>query len=93
MLRTLFFVTLLSSFLFSSSNYTVRLAVFKGSKSLQRAISKYPPALKKTIKTYRRRGLTYAYTIPTTDKETLKKLLPAYRKVFPDAYIRKTRRK
>jgi len=91
MLRMLFISTLLSSFLFSASHYTVRLAVYKNTKRLESAMNKYPPALKETIKTYRKRGFTYAYTIPTTDKITLKKLLPTYKKVFHDAYIQPTR--
>ena len=90
MLRMFFIVSLLTSFLFSTSHYTVRLAVFKNSKQLQRNIDKYPDALKSTVKTYRKRGFTYAYTIPTKDKKTLKKLLPAYKKVFRDAYIQPT---
>jgi len=93
MLRTLLIVSILSSFLFSATNYTVRLAVYKNSKQLQKYIEKYPSALKKTVKTYRKRGFTYAYTLPTKDKKTLKKLLPAYRKVFRDAYIQPTRLK
>jgi hypothetical protein len=93
MLRTLFIVSVLSSFLFSATNYTVRLAVFKNTKQLQKNIDKYPSALKNTVKTYRKRGFTYAYTVPTKDKKTLKKLLPAYRKVFSDAYIQPTRLK
>lgn len=91
MLRTLFIITLLSSFLFSASHYTVRLAVYKSTKRLHKAVEKFPPALRDTVKTYKRRGLTYAYTIPTTDKVTLKKLLPSYKKVFHDAYIQPTR--
>jgi hypothetical protein len=56
-------------------------------------INQYPPALKKTIRTYKKHGLTYAYTIPTTDIVTLKKLLPAYKKIFTDAYIQTTHRR
>ncbi len=91
MLRSLTLLLLLSGMLLASTNYTVRLAVFQDVNKLQKAIDAYPPALKKTIKTYKRNGLTYAYTLPTTDKKTLKKLLPAYRKVFKDAYIQKTK--
>ena len=91
--KTLFTLTLFSSLLFSSSNYTVRLAVFKNTNKLQAIINTYPPALQKTIKTYKRNGNTYVHTIPTEDKATLKKLLPAYRKVFKDAYIQPTRLK
>jgi len=81
---------LLSGFLFASSNYTVRLAVYKSTLKLSKALEAYPPALKKTVKSYKNNGFTYAHTLPTTDKKTLKKLLPAYRKVFKDAYIQPT---
>jgi len=90
MLRTLLVFTLLSSILFASSNYIIRLAVYKNSKELNKELEAYPQALKKTIKTYKKGKLTYAYTIPTQDKATLKKLLPAYKKVFKDAYIQPT---
>jgi len=90
--KTLLFLSL-SGFLFASSNYTVRLAVYKNPAKLTQALELYPPALKKTIRTYKKKGFTYAYTLPTTDKKTLKRLLPAYRKVFKDAYIQPTRLK
>ncbi len=93
MLRTLSTLLLLSTFVFASSNYTVRIAVFKDASKLHKILKKYPPALQKTIKTYNRKGFTYAHTIPTSDKVTLKKLLPAYKKVFKDAYIQPTRLK
>ncbi len=93
MLRTFLTLTLLSSILLASSNYTVRLAVFKNSKKLNKVLKAYPPALRETVKTYQKAGLTYAYTLPTADKATLKTLLPAYKKVFSDAYIQPTRLK
>ena len=91
MFRTLLTLTLLSSIALASQHYTVRLAVYKHASKLQKVIDKYPPALKETVKTYTRKGHTYAYTLPTKNKATLKKLLPAYRKVFKDAYISPTR--
>jgi len=91
--KNLMMLILLSSFLFSATNYTVRLAVYKNTAKLQKAIASYPSALKETVKTYQRNGNTYAYTLPTADKKTLNKLLPAYRKVFKDAYISPTRLK
>lgn len=87
MFRTLLLSLLLSTFLFSASNFTVRLAVFGDLVRLQKAIDRLPPALKRTVLTYDRGKLTYAHSIPTADEETLKKLLPAYQKVFTDAYI------
>jgi len=93
MLRTLLTFTLLSGILLASTNYTVRLAVFKNTQKLNKVLASYPPALRETVKTYKKGNLTYAYTIPTADKTTLKTLLPAYRKVFSDAYIQPTRLK
>jgi len=93
MLRTLLTFTLLSGMLFASTNYTVRLAVFKNTTKLNKILDQYPPALRETVKTYKKGALTYAYTLPTQDKDTLKTLLPAYRKVFKDAYIQPTRLK
>lgn len=93
MLRAILFSTLFSSFLFATSNFTVRLAVFGNDIQLQKAIDKLPAALKDTVRTYKRGNLTYAHSIPTDDKKTLKKLLPAYQKVFKDAYIQPTKLK
>jgi len=87
MLRTFFLLTLLTGLLFSASDFTVKLATYRNSDHLEKFINRFPPALKKTVRTYKRGKLTYAYTIPTHDKKTLKKLLPAYRKVFSDAYL------
>ena len=92
MFRTLFFSIILSSFLFSSTDFTVRLAVFKNGDDLKKMINKFPPALKKTVKIEKKGPLNYAYSLPTPDKKTLEKLLPAYRKFFPDAYIRKIKK-
>jgi len=92
MLRTIFISLLLSTFLFSSSNFTVRLAVYGSEVRLQKVIDRLPPALRETVRTYKRNNLIYAHSIPTTDEETLKKLLPAYQKVFSDAYIAPTRK-
>lgn len=93
MIRTFLTLTLFSAFLLASSNYTVRLAVFKNAHKLQKAIDQYPPALKETVRTYSKHGHTYAYTLPTSDRATLKKLLPVYKKVFRDAYIQPTKLK
>ncbi len=93
MFRPLITILLLSGLLLASPNYTVRVAVFKYSKNLERGLSKLPPALRDTIQTYKKRNRTFVHTIPTKDKKVLKKLLPAYRKVFRDAYISKTRLK
>ncbi len=93
MLRIFLTFTLLSALVLASSNYTVRLAVYKNANKLQKMIDQYPPALKETVKTYSKHGHTYAYTLPTSDRETLKKLLPAYKKVFKDAYIQPTKLK
>ena len=87
MFRTVLLSILLSTFLFSSSNFTVRLAVYENTSRLQTAIDRLPSALKETVQTYKRGNTTYAHSIPTSDEGTLKKLLPAYQKVFFDAYI------
>ncbi|NOR55247.1 MAG: hypothetical protein GQ531_03480 [Sulfurovum sp.] len=93
MLRTLLTFTVLASATFAANNFTVRLAAYSNTEKLSKAISAYPPALQLTVKTYKKGRYTYAYTVPTNDKTILKKLLPAYRKVFKDAYIIKTRLK
>lgn len=91
MLRTFLTFTLLSAFIFAANNFTVRLAAYSSQAKLEKALNTYPPALKQTISTYKKGKFIYAYTLPTADKATLKKLLPAYRKVFKDAYIAPTR--
>ena len=92
MLRTLILSALFSTLLFSATHYTVKIAVFGKQERLQKSIDRLSPALRKTVRTYKHGKLVYAYTIPTTDRKTLKKLLPAYRKVFHDAYIAPTKR-
>ena len=92
MFRTLFISLLLSTLLFSSSNYTVKLAVYENEARLQKVIDRLPPALRETVRIYTRGKLIYAHSIPTSDAATLKKLLPAYQKVFSDAYIAPTKR-
>ena len=92
MFRTLLTFTLLASATFAT-NYTIRLAAYTDASKLTKAIDTYPTALQKTVRTYTKGKYTYAHTIPTDDKRTLKKLLPSYRKVFKDAYIIKTRLK
>ena len=91
MLRILSTLLILSSFAFSIQNYTVRIGVFKHKSNLRKVIKKFPPALRKTLRTYKRRNKTYLHTIPTSNRRTLLKLLPAYRKFLKDAYISTTR--
>ena len=93
MLRTLFTLTLFSAFVFAHTNYTIRLAAYTDASKLTQALNAYPPALRKTIRTYKKGRFTYAHTIPTDDKRTLKTLLSSYKKVFKDAYIISTRLK
>ncbi len=90
MFRSLSTLIFLSVLLFSAPHYTVRLAVFKYSSNLKRGLAKFPPALKKTVRTYKIGRKTYLHTLPTKNKRLLKKILPAYRKLFRDAYISKT---
>lgn len=92
MLRIVFIPLLFSTFLISSPMYTVRLAVFDlyNESRLTHTINAFSPALKNTVRTYKKGGFIYAHTVPTVDKSTLKKLLPAYQKVFSDAYISST---
>ena len=90
MFRPLTLLILLSALLCSAPYYTVRVAVFKYSSNYKQAMKKFPPALKKTVRTYKRGRKTYLHTLPTQNKRLLKKVLPAYRKLFRDAYISKT---
>jgi len=93
MVRTIIISLLLSTFLFSSTTFTVRLAVYANNAYLKNVLSQLPPALRETVTTYKRGNLTYVHSMPTEDKATLKKLLPAYQKVFVDAHIAPTRKK
>lgn len=90
MLRTLLTLSILATGVFAQ-NYTVRLAAYHDEAKLNKALEGYPKALQQTIRTYKKGKFTYAYTLPTEDKATLKKLLPSYQKVFKDAYVIKTR--
>lgn len=90
MIRTLLLSLLLSSLMLASSNFTVKLAAYKNGASLDKMVNKLPPALRKTVRVEIKRKIHFAYSIPTPDRPTLEKLLPAYRKVFHDAYIAPT---
>lgn len=92
MLRILFSFMLLSGVLFSSTNFTIKIAVFKTQKKIQKALDKFPPALKTTTRTYTYNKQIHVYTIPTRNREILETLLPAYQKFFSDAYIAQTER-
>ena len=71
----------------ASTTYTVRIAVYNNAQALQHELNKLSPALRKTIKVRKRGEQHVASSLHTDKKETLEKLLPAYRKVFPDAFI------
>lgn len=71
----------------ASTTYTVRIAVYNSAEALQHEINKLSPALRKTIKVKKRGQQHVASSVHTDKKETLQKLLPAYQKVFPDAFI------
>lgn len=94
MFRILFVPILFSAFLISSPMFTVRLGVFdlKNEIRILNTIDTFSPALKKTVRTYKKDRHLYVYTLPTDKKKYLIKLLPAYRKVFFDAYIGKVKR-
>lgn len=72
---------------FSSTVYTVRIAVYNSAEALQHEINKLSPALRKTIKIKKRGNQHVASSVHTDKKEALQKLLPSYQKVFPDAFI------
>ena len=71
--------------------FTVRLGVFDLNNEIRilHTIDSFSPALKKTVRTYKKDHYIYVHTVPTDKKKHLTKLLPAYRKVFSDAYIGK----
>ncbi|MCW8822151.1 MAG: hypothetical protein OQK45_07965 [Sulfurovum sp.] len=71
----------------ASISYVVRLAVYKNADSLQQELNKLSPALKKTIEVQKRGDDNVACSMQTEDKKSLQKLLPSYKKVFPDAFI------
>jgi len=71
----------------ASTTYTVRLAVYNSAEALQHELDKFSPALRKTIKVKKRGHQHVASSVHTDKKEILQKLLPAYQKVFPDAFI------
>lgn len=71
----------------ASTTYTVRIAVYNNAQALQHELNKLSPALRKIIKVRKRGEQHVASSLHTDKKETLEKLLPAYRKVFPDAFI------
>jgi len=72
---------------FASTVYTVRLAVYNNVDTLQDKLNKLSPALRKTIQIKKRGNQHVASSVESDKKEALQKLLPSYRKVFPDAFI------
>lgn len=71
----------------ASVSYAVHIAVYKNVDSLHRQLNKLSPKLRKTIEIQKREKLHIATSLHTKDKKTLQKLLPSYKKVFPDAFI------
>ena len=72
---------------FASTSYTVRIAVYNNADTLQHELNKLSPALRKTIRIQKRGAQHVASSAQTDNKEALEKLLPSYKKVFPDAFI------
>lgn len=71
----------------ASVSYTVRIAVYNNVNSLKQELNKLSPALRKTVEIQKRGKQHVACSIHTEDKTKLQKLLPSYKKVFPDAFI------
>lgn len=82
---TIFLILPLQSI--ASTSYVVRIAVYKNVDSLQYELNKLSPTLRKTIEIQKRGEDHVACSIHTEDKQKLQKLLPSYKKVFPDAFI------
>jgi len=71
----------------ASVSYAVRIAVYNNADSLQEELNKLSPAVRKTVEIQKRGEQHVACSIHTNDKTKLQKLLPSYKKVFPDAFI------
>ena len=80
---------LLPLYAVSSTFYTVDLAVSPSKKALNKKLSQFPPALRKTIMIKKIKKKYRVQTLVTKNKELLTTLLPAYQKVFPDALIKR----
>lgn len=71
----------------ASVSYAVRIAVYNNVDSLQKELNKLSPSVRKTVEIKKRGKQHIACSVQTDKKETLEKLLPSYKKVFPDAFI------
>lgn len=71
----------------ASVSYSVRIAVYNSADSLEQELNKLSPTVRKTVEIRQRGEQHVACSAHTDNKETLEKLLPSYRKVFPDAFI------
>jgi len=71
----------------ASSSYTVNIAIYKNVNTLNHKLKKLSPALRKTVEVKKIKKRHIATTLPTKNKALLETLLPAYRKVFSDAFI------
>ena len=89
MIRIFYFTVLLLLPLstVASTFYAVELAVHKNKKVLNKKLSKFTQALRKTIVIEKSKKLYKAKTLLTQNKNLLTVLLPAYKKVFPDAFV------
>ena len=91
MIRIFYFIMLflLPLYALSSTMYTVKLAVYKNEKALNKQLKKFSPAIRKTIIIEKIKKRYKVKTLSTKNKKLLDTLLPAYKKVFPDASIHK----
>lgn len=76
------------------ASYTVKIAVYKNHANLMKVIAKIPVTkYRKNIIIEKKRRLYYVISVPYIHKKEVYKALQAYKKVFPDAFVREVKAK
>jgi len=88
MLKKLTYLLFFSLFSFANAEfYTIKLAVYKNLSTLKKEIKKLSPQLQKHVNIVQVGELYKASIDPKNNRKSLHPLLPAYKKVFADAFI------
>jgi hypothetical protein len=88
MLKKVIFILLVPFISFANTQYhTIKLAIYRDLSTLKKEIPTLSPKLQRQKEIRQINSLYKASVIPTKSKNSLKKVLPLYRKVFHDAFI------
>jgi hypothetical protein len=93
MFRFILFLLLLINISYAQGRqYFIKLGSFKKLHVLERTINRMPKSLRSHITIVKSNGWFIPFAYRTTNKRSLKRKLPSYRRYFHDAYIYNLRR-